>query len=136
MDAGEGARQAELAAANGVPRMQPGRKVIIYTPARTAGQQGISQTAAGGGPAWKVQFENQAKWINPLMGWTSTADALENEAAIAFAEKNGWSFEVEEPHLRSRARPRRYLGYGDNFSVKRKGLPQGGLRSELAGGKK
>ena len=36
------------------------------------------------------------------------------------AEKNGWSYEVQEPHLRKRQRPKRYQGYGDNFSVKRK----------------
>ncbi len=51
--------------------------------------------SAGGGPAWKVQHENKGKWINPLIGWTSTADPLENvarqlyfptkEDAIAFA---------------------------------------------------
>jgi NADH dehydrogenase (ubiquinone) Fe-S protein 4 len=39
--------------------------------------------------------DNQGKWINPLIGWTSTADPLENvarqlyfqskEEAIAFA---------------------------------------------------
>jgi NADH dehydrogenase (ubiquinone) Fe-S protein 4 len=85
---------------------------------------------AGGGPAWKVQFENQGKWINPLIGWTSTGDALENvgrplyfsskEAAVRFAERNGWGYEVEEPQIRSRARPKRFGGYGDNFSVTRK----------------
>ena len=51
--------------------------------------------AAGGGPAWKVQHDNRHKWVNPLIGWTSTADPLENvarqlyfptkEDAIAFA---------------------------------------------------
>lgn len=61
-----------------------------------------------------------AKWINPLMGWTSTADALENvhrnlafnskEAAIEFAKKNGWAYEVEEPNPRVHSRPRRYPG--------------------------
>ena len=50
---------------------------------------------AGGGPAWKIQHENQHKWANPLIGWTSTADPLDNvarqlyfpskEAAVAFA---------------------------------------------------
>ena len=49
--------------------------------------------------------------------------------------KHGWEYEVEEPNQRSRARPKRYVGYGDNYSVKRKGLPVGGLRSELAGKK-
>lgn len=55
----------------------------------------VAAAAAGGGPAWKIQHENQGKWVNPLIGWTSTADPLENvarqlyftsqEEAIAFA---------------------------------------------------
>ncbi|KAI7837368.1 hypothetical protein COHA_008807 [Chlorella ohadii] len=132
--------QTEIAVVSGLPPLDVGRKVIIYSPARTAGQQGISQTAIGGGPAWKVQHENKGKWINPLIGWTSTADPLENvarqlyfpskEDAIAFAEKNGFTYEVQEYHNPSGQRPKRFLGYGDNFSVKRKGLPTGGLRSE------
>lgn len=74
------------------------------------------------------------------MGWTSTADPLENvhramyftskEAAIEFVERNGWNYEVEELAERDKSRPKRYTGYGDNFSVRRKGIPMGGLRSE------
>lgn len=132
--------QTEIGVVSGLPPLAVGRKVTIYSPARTAGQQGISQTAIGGGPAWKVQHDNRHKWVNPLIGWTSTADPLENvarqlyfptkEDAIAFAEKNGWSYEVEEYHKPNNQRPKRFQGYGDNFSVKRKGLPTGGLRSE------
>ncbi|EFN57098.1 hypothetical protein CHLNCDRAFT_143905 [Chlorella variabilis] len=140
------ATQTEVGIVSGLPPLEVGRKVVIYSPARTAGQQGVSQTAAGGGPAWKIQHENKAKWVNPLIGWTSTADPLENvgrqlyfpskDDAIAYAEKNGWSYEVQEYHNPNKARPKRYIGYGDNFSVKRKGLPTGGLRSEQQGGKK
>ena len=58
---------------------------------------------------WQVQFEPQAKWANPLIGWTSTADPSDNvyralsfdsqQAAVAFAGQrrigaaaalNGW----------------------------------------------
>ncbi|PSC73174.1 NADH dehydrogenase [ubiquinone] iron-sulfur mitochondrial [Micractinium conductrix] len=140
------ASPAEIQIVSGLPPLQQGRKVTIYSPARTAGQQGVSQTAAGGGPAWKIQHENKGKWINPLMGWTSTADPLENvgrqlyfsskEEAVTYAEKNGWEYEIEEYHNANKARPKRYIGYGDNFSVKRKGLPTGGLRSEQQGGRK
>ena len=45
------ATQAEVPIISGVPPLQQGRRVTIYSPARTAGQQGISQTAAGEGPA-------------------------------------------------------------------------------------
>ncbi|KDD76480.1 hypothetical protein H632_c211p1 [Helicosporidium sp. ATCC 50920] len=102
--------------------------------------QGLTQTKQGDQPNWKIFFPTEKKWANPLMGWTSTGDALENnarylhfpsrESAVAFAEKNNWPYEVEEPNPVSTARPLRYQGYGDNFSVKRKGLPVGGLRSE------
>lgn len=29
------------------------------------------------------------------------------------AEKNGWSYEVQEYHNPNKARPKRYIGYGD-----------------------
>lgn len=89
------------------------------------------------------------------MGWTSTADPLENvgrqlyfsskEEAVTYAggrcsgslavrrcscgaqhladlpcvslfsaaEKNGWEYEIEEYHNANKARPKRYIGYGD-----------------------
>lgn len=85
---------------------------------------------AGGGPAWKLQFPVKTQWVNPLIGWSSTADVMHTvanqmyfaskEEAVAFAERNGWRYEVEEPHARTHVRPKRYIGYGDNYSVKRK----------------
>jgi hypothetical protein len=61
-----------------------------------------------------------------LIGWTSTADPLENvarstlnfftqEDAEAFCKKHGWKYEVLSPKEQSEARPRRFIGYGDNF---------------------
>jgi NADH dehydrogenase (ubiquinone) Fe-S protein 4 len=52
------------------------------------------------------------------------------EAAIAFCERQGWEYEVEEFKARDRTRPKKYQGYGDNYSTRRNGLPTGGLRSE------
>ena len=77
------------------------------------------------------------------MGWTSTADPLENvgragmvfasaDAAAAFCEAQGWGYSVRHPNPATPARSKRYATYGDNFSVKRKGLPVGGLVSEAA----
>ncbi len=82
------------------------------------------------------------------MGWTSTGDHLETvtrqlyfrtkEAAIAFAEKSGMAFEVVEPAVVPRGRPKRFPGYGSNYDVNRLagGKPIGGLRSEQTGVKK
>lgn len=74
------------------------------------------------------------------MGWTSTCDPLENvgkhmyfsskEAAVEFAESHEWTYKVVDPQPRSHRRPKRFQGYGDNFSTARHGIPVGGLRSE------
>jgi len=106
-----------------------------------------STLSTGNAPAWKISLDTEGKWINPLMGWTSTADTSETvtrqmyfktkEEAIAFAEKNGLEYKVEEPAEVPTYRPKRYPGYGSNFDVNRLpgGTPKGGLRSEQ-GGKK
>ena len=60
------------------------------------------------------------------MGWTSTADPLENmaranmffytkEEAIAFCTKNAWEYEVDEPKQRRNDRQKRFNAYGDNY---------------------
>lgn len=112
-----------------------------------------THTPLGKGGAWRIEFETKPKWINPLMGWTSTADPLENvgraalsfdseAAARAFCERHGWKFSVKAPAPAHKLRPKHRLQYGDNFSVKNKGIPEGGLISESmaaaapAGGKK
>ncbi|MQM09677.1 hypothetical protein Taro_042549 [Colocasia esculenta] len=72
--------------------------VIIYSPARTASQQGSGKVGR-----WKINFMSTQKWENPLMGWTSTGDPYANvgdaalsydsaEAAAAFAENHGWDY--------------------------------------------
>ncbi|KAG8598901.1 hypothetical protein GDO81_002789 [Engystomops pustulosus] len=91
------------------------RKVRIFVPARNAMQSGVQNTKK-----WKLDFDTRERWENPLMGWASTADPLSNmvlsftskEDAVAFAEKNGWSYEVDErriPKAKSKS-------YGANFS--------------------
>ena len=84
---------------------------------------------------WKVEFEQQAKWANPLMGWTSTADALDNvaragmvfqtkEAALEYCAKYGIQAEVRQPNLPEKVRSRRFAQYSDNFSMERGGRPE------------
>ena len=51
---------------------------------------------------YMITWDNQERWMNPLMGWTSSADPMSNvrlpfdskEDAIAFAERNGWKYKV------------------------------------------
>ncbi|XP_076857176.1 NADH dehydrogenase [ubiquinone] iron-sulfur protein 4, mitochondrial [Brachyhypopomus gauderio] len=91
------------------------RRVRIFVPARTAMQSGVQNTKK-----WKMDFDTRERWENPLMGWASTADPLSNmtltfstkEDAIAFAEKNGWSYDITE----KRTPKPRVKSYGANFS--------------------
>ncbi|MFQ5619884.1 MAG: ETC complex I subunit [Rhodospirillales bacterium] len=87
----------------------------IYRPAKTAMQSGRAKTRK-----WVLEFEPAAaKIVDPLMGWTGSADTREQvhmtfdsrDEAVAFAEKNGLEFRVEEPKTR-RIRPK---NYADNF---------------------
>lgn len=119
----------------GVPLETFKRKAIILAASRVAGQQGFGNTVENAAaPGWRIEFEAQAKWQNPLQGWNSTADPLENvgrsslffytrDQAVAYAQKAGWEYEVAEPNLPRKDRQRRFAGYGDNFTVKRKGVP-------------
>ncbi|NP_001087349.1 NADH:ubiquinone oxidoreductase subunit S4 S homeolog [Xenopus laevis] len=106
----------DISTISGVPEEHiKTRKVHIFVPARNAMQSGVQNTKR-----WKMEFDTRERWENPLMGWASTADPLSNmvlsfsskEDAISFAEKNGWSYEVDEkriPKLKSKS-------YGANFS--------------------
>ncbi len=87
----------------------------IYQPAKTAMQSGQANTRK-----WVLEFEpGVAKTIDPLMGWTGSADTREQvhmtfdskAEAVAFAKKNGLTFRVQEPKTR-RIRPK---NYADNF---------------------
>ena len=87
----------------------------IFSPAKTAMQSGKANTGL-----WVLQYEpNEAKMIDSLMGYTSSADMKSQvkltfetqEEAIAFATKNGIAYRVEEPH----AITRKKVSYSDNF---------------------
>jgi hypothetical protein len=90
-------------------------QVRIYQPAKTAMSSGRAKTQA-----WILEYEIETpRRPEPLMGWTSSGDTLNQvklsfptrEDAVAFAERNGWSFSVQDPHER-RVRPR---NYAENF---------------------
>ncbi|XP_078266204.1 NADH dehydrogenase [ubiquinone] iron-sulfur protein 4, mitochondrial [Rhinoraja longicauda] len=110
----------DISPITGVPEDQvKTRKVRIFVPARNAMQSGANNTKQ-----WKIEFDTRERWENPLMGWASTADPLSNtvltftskDDAIAFVEKNGWRYEVEERKVKA-TRPK---SYGSNFSWNRR----------------
>ncbi|KAK3002499.1 hypothetical protein RJ639_021485 [Escallonia herrerae] len=130
-------KTGEIGSVSGIPDEHLQRKVVIYSPARTATQQGSGKVGR-----WKINFMSTQKyasssalvslfpeWENPLMGWTSTGDPYSHvgdsalgfdtqEDAVAFAERHGWEYTVRKrqtPLLKVKA-------YADNF--KWKGLPE------------
>jgi NADH dehydrogenase (ubiquinone) Fe-S protein 4 len=94
------------------------RRVRIFKPAKNAMQSGTHNIKR-----WRMEFETRERWENPLMGWASSGDPLSNlnidfenkEEAIAFCEKNGWPWFVEEPVEK---KPKTKV-YGANFSWNR-----------------
>jgi ETC complex I subunit conserved region len=90
----------------------------IFLPARNAMQSGQ------GNDKWILEYEPEsARQIEPLMGWTSSTDMKSQlklsfdtkEDAIAYAQRNGIAYRVEEPKLVTR----KTVSYSDNFAPNR-----------------
>ncbi|KAL6551785.1 NADH dehydrogenase [ubiquinone] iron-sulfur protein 4, mitochondrial [Orobanche gracilis] len=113
-------KPGEIGIVSGIPQEHLRRRVQIFSPARTASQQGSGKVGK-----WKINFMSTQKWENPLMGWTSTGDPYAHvgdsalsfdcqEDAIAFAERHGWDYTVKKhqtPLLKVKS-------YADNFKWK------------------
>ena len=93
----------------------------IYQPAKTAMQSGRALTRH-----WVLEFApGDKREIDPLMGWTSSADTRgqvrlqfdTKEEAIAFAEAQGLVYVVDEP----RSQRPQTKAYADNFRYDRIG---------------
>jgi len=92
--------------------------VRIYRPAKTAMQSGRGLTHD-----WVLEFEPGARRPEPLMGWSSAQDTLNQitlhfptkDEAIAYAAKHGLMYVLEEPQDR-RIKPK---AYADNFRFDR-----------------
>ena len=91
----------------------------IYRPAKTAMQSGRRQTRK-----WVLEYEPATSRLpEPLMGWTSAADTLNQvhlhfdtiAEAKAFAERQGLSYTIIEPHRISE----KAKSYADNFRYDR-----------------
>lgn len=94
-------------------------RVRIYQPSKTAMQSGRAKTQS-----WVLEYEIETpRRPEPLMGWISSGDTLNQvklrfptqEEAVAFAERNGWSYDI------ATAQERRVLpkNYADNFRTDR-----------------
>ncbi len=92
----------------------------IYKPARTAMQSGNAKTKE-----WMLDYEpEQPRTVEPLMGWTSSADMRQQvrmqfdtkEEAVAFCQHHGIPYQVFEakPAVRQR------ISYADNFAYPRR----------------
>ena len=77
------------------------------------------QSGRGKLKKWVLEFETKDPSINPLMGWETSSDTLEEvilkfstkEQAIEYAKKNNILFEVIEPKKRKINKK----SYADNF---------------------
>ena len=87
----------------------------IYQPAKTAMQSGRNNSRH-----WLLEFmHNGSRAIEPIMGWTSSQDMLQEvhlkfpdkEAAIAFASNNNIEYELIEPQKKKIFKS----AYADNF---------------------
>jgi len=117
MDGSEPGETLPAAVLSGAPVDLQARQVRIYKPIRPATQSGT-----WGSHAWRMDWDVLSKghrWENPLMGWQSSADFMQGtkvqfktkEDAIAFAQKQGYEYFVQEPNER-RVVPK---AYANNF---------------------
>ena len=92
----------------------------IFSPAKTAMQSGKSKTGY-----WVLEFDpEKPRTIDPLMGYTSSGDMKSQirltfatrEEAVAYAEKHGIAFRIEEP----KESKRRQISYAENFRYDRR----------------
>mgnify|MGYP001236977571 CR=1 FL=1 len=90
------------------------KKAKIYIPSKTAMQSG-----RGKQKKWILEFDTKDTKINPLMGWESSTDTLEEviltfstkEKAIEYAKSNSISYRIIEPKKREFV----IKSYADNF---------------------
>ena len=90
------------------------KKAKIYIPTKTAMQSGRGKLKE-----WVLKFETKDPSINPLMGWETSTDTLEEvvlkfpskEKAIQYAKLNNISYTVIEPKKKEFV----IKSYADNF---------------------
>ncbi|MDI3307869.1 MAG: ETC complex I subunit [Acetobacteraceae bacterium] len=108
------ARRPPLLPGTATPAISPLPSVRIHRLARSVLQSGR------GRDRWVLEFRHGARpFVDPLTGWVGSADPLaqlrlefpDAESAVAFAERQGWRYEVEAPPPRRD----RYRSYADRL---------------------
>jgi hypothetical protein len=93
----------------------------IYRPAKTAMQSGAAKTKD-----WVLDYEpEQARVVEPLMGWTSSGDMRQQvrlsfetkDEAVAYAEREGIPYQLVEAKVPTH----KVVSYSDNFAFTRRG---------------
>ncbi|KAI4462286.1 nadh-ubiquinone oxidoreductase [Holotrichia oblita] len=110
-----------LSETNEIPRvLQLTRTARIFKVAKNCMQSGTNNTRF-----WRVMFDTQERWENPLMGWTSTGDAISNVQlhfltlgdAIRHCQRNAWDYYVDRPRDVNLYKAR---SYNQNFAWNRR----------------
>ena len=91
------------------------KKAKIYKPTKTAMQSGTKKFNK-----WILEYITERPGINPLMGWESSTDTLNElvlqfsskDMAVQYAKKNNIDFEIIEPKSRKIVKK----SYADNFT--------------------
>jgi ETC complex I subunit conserved region len=93
-------RAMPLVPGTSVPATGPFPSVRIYQPARSVMQSGPGRRR------WVLEFERAVPpFVDPLTGWTGGTDPFAQirldfpdlHSAVAFAERHGWRYQIEEP---------------------------------------
>lgn len=79
----------------------------IYQPSPSAMQSG-PRPLGSRAKEWVMEFEEEGKFIEPLMGWTGSENMVQEltlyfntvEEAVAYAKKNHIAYEVAKPQER------------------------------------
>ncbi len=96
------------------------KRVRIYKPAKSSMQSGVKNTLK-----WILEFiddeneESDARFIEPLMGWTGTRSNLsqmrlyfkDKQSAVSYAKQNGF-YSILEDEKQRKVIPK---SYSDNF---------------------
>jgi len=120
---------------SGMPKVHQDRTVIIATRPVSTMQSGTRYAHQ-----WQMTWKSPERWSNPLTGWTSCADPhsfmklnfSNREAAIEFATKNGYKFEILTPQVTTDyVDPEGEKNYSQNFLSPRivEELAADGIRS-------